>query len=246
VNTAPLDPGDVDAIVLAGGFGTRLRSVVTDLPKPMAPVAGRPFLEHVLWGLSRQGVRRAVLSVGYLHEKIVGHFGPRFENLALTYVVEDTPLGTGGAIAAALPHCHSEAVLVLNGDTWLDLPLAPLLALWRAHREPVIVAREVPDVSRYGALDVDGQASGRRVLRFAEKGRSGPGLINAGVYLLPNDVFGGRPPASPFAFEAGFLAPLVASASVRAFVCSGEFIDIGVPEDYERAQSMALGRTLSP
>ncbi len=230
----------LEAIVLAGGFGTRLRAVVSDVPKPMAPVAGRPFLEHVLRGLAAQGVPRAVLSVGYLHEQIVAHFGQRFEGMAVDYEIEASPLGTGGAIAAALGRCSGEAVLVLNGDTWLDLDLAALLALWAASREPVIVAREVPDVARYGALEVEGGATGGRVLRFAEKGRQGPGLINAGVYVLPRDLFGGQPPAPPFAIEADVLAPLVQRATVRAFVCDGEFIDIGIPEDYARAQQMRL------
>ena len=101
----------LEAIVLAGGFGTRLRAVVADVPKPMAPVAGRPFLEHVLRGLAAQGVPRVVLSVGYLHEQIVAHFGPHFEGMAVDYEIESSPLGTGGAIAAAL---KAEKLLLLT------------------------------------------------------------------------------------------------------------------------------------
>lgn len=231
----------LEAIVLAGGFGTRLRAVVADVPKPMAPVAGRPFLEHVLRGLARQGVPRAVLGVGYLHEQIVAHFGLRFEGMALDYEIEHTPLGTGGAIAAALERIEGEAALVCNGDTWLALELPALMALWRQHRQPVIVAREVPDVARYGALDVEHAGTGGRVLGFAEKGRSGPGLINAGVYVLPRTLFADGTPPVPFAIEADVLASLVKRAPVHAFVSDGEFIDIGIPEDYARAQGMRFG-----
>jgi D-glycero-alpha-D-manno-heptose 1-phosphate guanylyltransferase len=227
-----------EAIVLAGGFGTRLRAVVADVPKPMAPVAGRPFLEFVLGGLARKGVRRVVLSVGHLADTIVAHFGSSFEGLALDYAVETTPLGTGGAVAAALQRCSSASVLVLNGDTWLDLELHALVDHARQQQAPVIVAREVDDVARYGSLQVEQG----RVLRFAEKGRSGPGLINAGVYLLPRDVFGSTAPPPPFSIESDFLAGYVRSHRVEAFVTHGEFIDIGVPEDYHRAQGMNLGQ----
>jgi D-glycero-alpha-D-manno-heptose 1-phosphate guanylyltransferase len=113
-----------------GGFGSRLRSVVADVPKPMAPVAGRPFLDYVLANLRAQGVRHGVLSVGYLADKVISHFGRRFGDVEIDYEVEDRPLGTGGAIAAALQHCRADPVLVLNGDTYLSLDLAALAAQW--------------------------------------------------------------------------------------------------------------------
>ena len=228
----------MEAVVLAGGFGTRLRTVVADVPKPMAPVGGRPFLEYVLGGLAGKGVKRAVLSVGYLHEKIVAHFGDRFGSMALDYAIETEPLGTGGAIAAALLKCSSDPVLVLNGDTYFDLEVQALAAHWQRHHAPVIVAREVDDVSRYGQLDV----AGGQVRRFVEKGGSGPGLINAGAYLLPRDIFGATPPRAPFSIEADFLVTYVQGHRTDAFVTRGEFIDIGIPEDFERAQSMKIGQ----
>jgi len=227
-----------EALVLAGGFGTRLRTVVADLPKPMAPVAGRPFLEFVLGGLARHGVPRAVLSVGYLSDIIIGHFGHVFQGMALDYAVEATPLGTGGAVAEGLRHCAGPAVLVLNGDTWLDLELHALVGHWQREQAPVIVAREVDDVARYGSLQVEDG----RVVRFVEKGPAGPGLINAGVYLLPRDLFAAGAPAAPFSLEADVLAPCVRSRRVDAFITRGEFIDIGIPDDYHRAQRMRLGQ----
>lgn len=227
----------MEAVVLAGGFGTRLRSVVADVPKPMAPVGGRPFLDYVLAGLARKGVTRTVLSVGFMSEKIIAHFGESHGAMVLDYEIENEPLGTGGAVAAALRRCAGDAVLVLNGDTYLDLELQALIAHWQVHRVPVIVARAVDDVARYGQLDV----AGGRVLRFVEKGGHGPGLINAGVYVLPRSLFAEHLPPIPFSLEAGFLAGYVATHPTDAFVTRGEFIDIGIPEDFARAQGMAAG-----
>jgi D-glycero-alpha-D-manno-heptose 1-phosphate guanylyltransferase len=225
----------MDAVVLAGGFGTRLRAVVADVPKPMAPIGGRPFLEIVLSTLQRKGIDRAVLSVGYLADKIIGHFGQRFGGMELTYEVEDQPLGTGGAVAQALRRCRGDHVLVLNGDTYLDLEVAALAAAWCG--APIIVARQVDDTARYGRLEVDAG----RVVTFAEKGVVGPGLINAGSYLLPVDLFRGAPPPAPFSLEADFLTLAVRERRFEVFVTEGLFIDIGIPEDFLRAQSMGLG-----
>jgi D-glycero-alpha-D-manno-heptose 1-phosphate guanylyltransferase len=227
----------MEAIVLAGGFGTRLRAVVADVPKPMAPVAGRPFLEILLTSLARKGFKRVVLSLGFMAETVVGHFGATYAGMELVYTIEDTPLGTGGAIRAALAHCHGEQVCVLNGDTYLDLEAAALLALWDARREPIIVARSVADTARYGRLHV----SEGRVRRFAEKGEAGPGLINAGCYVLPRDILDGFPLGRPFSFETEFLAQAVGARDVSVFVSEGHFIDIGIPEDYARAQTELAG-----
>lgn len=226
-----------EALVLAGGFGTRLRAVVPDLPKPMAPVSGRPFLEILLTSLAAKGFERVVLSLGFLSETIVQHFGSSYAGMALEYEVETTPLGTGGAIRAALNRCKASAVCVLNGDTYLDLEADALWALWEQRREPIIVAREVDDTARYGRLRVDDG----RVKRFAEKGEAGPGLINAGCYMVPRDLLDAFPLGQPFSFETEFLVQAVAERSVSVFVSAGQFIDIGIPEDYARAQTELAG-----
>jgi D-glycero-alpha-D-manno-heptose 1-phosphate guanylyltransferase len=231
----------MEAIVLAGGFGTRLRALVADVPKPMAPVAGRPFLEYVLASLAAKGVQHVVLSVGYLGDTISRHFGRRYEGLTLDYAVEVDPLGTGGAVAASLALCTQDHQLVLNGDTFVDLEVQALERHWQSHRRAIIVAREVPDVSRYGQLQVQDQ----RVLSFSEKGGQGPGIINAGVYVLPRNIFAQGTPPAPFSIETDFLAAYVSKHHTDAFVTRGEFIDIGVPEDYLRAQTLRLGRPLS-
>lgn len=224
----------MEAIVLAGGFGTRLRQVVADVPKPMAPVAGRPFLEVLLRSLAQKGFSRAVLSLGFMAEKISGHFGSRFAGLDIAYVVEDTPLGTGGATRLAAEACTQDHVYVFNGDTYLDLEAERLEQQWRTRRYPIVVGRQVPDTARYGRLVVEDG----RVISFAEKGMTGPGLINAGCYVLPRDALSQFPVLKPFSIETDFLMQAVAHTRVEVFVSKGMFIDIGIPEDYARAQQL--------
>lgn len=222
----------MEGIVLAGGFGSRLRPVVADLPKVMAPINGRPFLELVLDNLQRSGFTRITLSLGYLPEPIVQHFGPSFRGMELSYQIEDEPLGTGGAVRQALAHCLADSVFVFNGDTYLELEAAAVAALSQQTGSPVIVARQVPDTSRFGRLEItDGT-----VRRFAEKGVSGPGLINAGCYLFPRDLLDGFALGKPFALEQDFLVEAVPRIRFAAFETHGRFIDIGIPEDYARAQ----------
>lgn len=224
----------MEAIVLAGGFGTRLRQVVADVPKPMASIAGRPFLEILLGSLARKGFSRVVLSLGFMAERISDHFGARFAGMDITYVVEETPLGTGGAIRLALDACTQDHVFVFNGDTYLDLEVRSLERRWQAKRHPIVVGRQVPNTSRYGRLAVDGG----RITCFAEKGIARPGLINAGCYVLAKDALVQFPLNQPFSIETDYLAPEVARATVEVFVTEGVFIDIGVPEDYARAQTL--------
>ena len=223
----------MEAIVLAGGFGTRLRQVVADVPKPMAPIAGRPFLDILLGSLAKKGFSRVVLSLGFMAEKISNHFGTRFVGLDLAYVVEDTPLGTGGAIRLALEACTQDHVFVFNGDTYLDLEVQSLEQQWQAKRHPIVVVRQVPDTTRYGRLVVDGG----HITSFAEKGISGPGLINAGCYVLATDALAKFPLNHPFSIETDYLSPEVARVTVEVFETEGVFIDIGIPEDYARAQT---------
>lgn len=224
----------MEAIVLAGGFGTRLRQVVTDVPKPMAPIAGRPFLEILLGSLARKGFTRVVLSLGFMAEKISDHFGARFAGMDIAYVVEGTPLGTGGAIRLALDACTQDYVFVFNGDTYLDLEVDLLERQWQARQNTIVVGRQVPDTTRYGRLVVDGG----HITCFAEKGIAGSGLINAGCYVLATDALARFPLNQPFSIETDYLVPEITSATVEVFVTEGMFIDIGIPEDYARAQTL--------
>lgn len=227
----------MEVIVLAGGFGTRLRQVVSNVPKPMALVAGRPFMEIVLALLGRKGFTRAILSLGYMAENFVAHFGSRFAGMDLAYEVEHVPLGTGGAVRQAMERCQSDHVFVINGDTYLDFEAAAIEAHWQQHRAPIIVAREVPDATRYGRLVI---ASGQ-VVKFSEKGESGRGLINAGCYVLPVGILDAFQAGQAFSLETDFLAKIAGSRRLDLFVTDGQFIDIGVPEDYARAQRELAG-----
>lgn len=222
----------MEAVVLAGGFGTRLRRVVTDVPKPMAPVAGKPFLEILLTALAGKGFSRVVLSLGYMAKNISGHFGGQFANMELDYAVEDHPLGTGGALRLALASCQEDHVFVFNGDTFLDLEIDQVERLWQGRHHPIIVARAVPNTERYGRLlTLHGQLSG-----FTEKGVSGPGLINAGCYVFERSQLDDFSLNQSFSLERDFLASAAQQMQVDVFVTDGLFIDIGIPEDYARAQ----------
>ena len=227
----------MEAIVLAGGFGTRLRQVVPDLPKPMAPVAGRPFLEILLDTLTQKGFTRVVLSLGFMSEKIIAHFGDCYAGMDMFYEVEQQPLGTGGAVRAALTRCKSDHVFVFNGDTYLDLEVDELESLWRSWRHPVIVVREVPDTERFGRVEmIDG-----RITAFREKGMSGAGLINAGCYVLPKDALDAFSLDYNFSLETEYFAKELHRIHFEGFVTRGHFIDIGVLEDYARAQIELAG-----
>ena len=228
----------MEAIVLAGGFGTRLHQVVNDVPKPMASVAGRPFLEILLGSLAQKGFSRVVLSLGFKAKIISSHFGSRFAGLDLEYVTDDTPLGTGGATRLALAACTQDHVFVFNGDTYLDLEVEILERQWQTNRYPIVVGRWVPDTTRYGQLLVDSS----RITSFAEKKVSGPGLINAGCYLLETDALARFPLNQPFSIETDYFIPEVLCATVEVFVTEGMFIDIGIPQDYSRAQTLLVGR----
>jgi len=222
----------MEAIILAGGFGTRLRLIVPGLPKPMAPIAGRPFLEILLSSLARKGIRRVILALGYKADMIVRHFSTSFAGMALDYVVEDSPLGTGGAVRLAMEKAVYDHVFVFNGDTYLDLEIPEVERHWLTHRTPIIVGREVEDTARYGRLIV----SDNHVTGFSEKGVSGAGLINAGCYVLPKDELDAFAVGKAFSLESDYLAQAVTAKHFDVFVTKGHFIDIGVPEDYARAQ----------
>jgi D-glycero-alpha-D-manno-heptose 1-phosphate guanylyltransferase len=222
----------MEAIVLAGGFGTRLKQIVPDLPKPMAPIAGRPFLEILLAALARKGFSRVVLSLGFMAEKIIAHFGDHYAGMELVYEVESQPLGTGGAIRASMARCVSDHVYVFNGDTYLDLEVDELEKLRQANHHPIIVVREVPDTARFGRVEM----SRGRISAFLEKGASGAGLINAGCYVLPIDALNAFPVGQNFSLETEYLAKELGRIHFDGFVTHGRFIDIGVPEDYALAQ----------
>lgn len=223
----------MEAIILAGGLGTRLREVVPDRPKPMAPVAGKPFLEWLLKALAGGGIQRIILSVGYRADQIIRYFGRRFENMPIEYSIEQEPLGTGGAIYQAWELVRGSLCFVLNGDTFFKVDYPLMKQRFGVLQANLLLAlKSVPDTARYGRVVVKNDT----VIRFEEKGPSGPGLINGGVYLVDRDLFAAPPPARCFSLERDFLQPRIAQLKPKAFIATGFFIDIGLPEDYELAQ----------
>jgi len=228
----------VEAIILAGGFGTRLASRLQGLPKPMAPVAGRPFLEILLNQLRRNGCEHVLLSVGHLHRAIQDHFGVSWRGISLDYVIEDAPLGTGGAIRAALAQAAEETVLVLNGDTFLQADYAAMLAFHAAEATSMTIAvTRQPDIARYGGVLIEE----KRIVGFQEKGRSGPGWINAGAYVLERGLQWPQTLPEKFSFELDFLVPEISRLAPAAYAVDGFFLDIGIPEDLDRAQTELAG-----
>jgi D-glycero-alpha-D-manno-heptose 1-phosphate guanylyltransferase len=221
------------AVILAGGFGTRLRSAVSDVPKPLAPVGGRPFIAWMIDFLAREGVSGVTLSVHHEWRKIRDYFSAHPAALPVEYAVEETPLGTGGAMGYALSGYKGKGpVLVLNGDSFVR---ADYRALYRQHQKSgaslTMVLRAVPDTGRYGrVVEEEGV-----ITAFAggEPGR--PGLINAGVYVMQPDIFLKNPMPQAFSFERDFLPSRIAALKPRSFHAGDYFIDIGIPEDYVRA-----------
>lgn len=223
----------MEAIILAGGLGTRLSSRLTNLPKPMAPIGSRPFLELLLDQLIVAGAARAILSVGHLRQVILDTFRDSYRGLPLLYAIEDTPLGTGGAIRQALGQAHESSVLVLNGDTYLDADFASMLSLHASNGRALTMAvTPVEDTARYGGVII----AASRIAGFVEKGRRGPGWINAGAYVLSRDFPWPDALPSRFSFETDVLVSTLNHLRPNAFLHKGYFLDIGVPEDLDRAQ----------
>jgi len=225
----------VKAIVLAGGLGTRLARFTGEIPKPMAPVGSRPFLEYVLDYLSEQGSEVTVLAVSYMWEVIREHFGAEYRGMPLKYSVEDEPLGTGGAIRQALEFLPDEEVIVLNGDTLFRVDLESLANTHRNSMARLSIAlKPVADCGRFGRVEVSTDGV---ITNFLEKSAAGPGWINGGIYMLDRRLFTDFPMPARFSFEQGLIEPNISRIRPLAFQSDAYFIDMGIPEDYERAQS---------
>lgn len=230
---APHVAGPREAIVLAGGLGTRLRSVVSDVPKCMAPVAGRPFLFHVINYLRLKGVERFIFSLGYKHELIEQYLAEQFPTLQYDCSIENEPLGTGGAIRLALTLCGSGEVLVANGDTLFKTDIDRLYDAHHEHHAACTLAlKPMLRFDRYGVVEIDAE---NRVTAFHEKKYYESGLINGGIYLLDFESFRHHQFPGHFSFEKEYLERFYQEEKIHGIVDDGYFIDIGIPEDYERA-----------
>jgi NDP-sugar pyrophosphorylase family protein len=225
----------MQAVILAGGLGTRLRSIIGDLPKPLAPVQGRPFLEFQIEHLASEGFTRILLCVGHRYDLIRAHLhdGAAY-GVEIAYSVEEEPLGTAGALRHARPYLDN-IFLALNGDTFFTADLSSLVTAHQAGGTCSTVALvQVPEAGRFGqvALDANGY-----VTHFNEKGNSGPGLINAGVYVFSSAVFDYFPAQTPLSLENQVFPVLARQRLLRGQVHHGYHIDIGTPESYARFQA---------
>lgn len=223
-----------EAIILAGGFGTRLRTMVPDRPKPMAEILGRPFLEYLLDFLIGQGITKGILSVGFRHEVIMQHFGNRYKDAELLYAIEETPLGTGGGILNALRFVTSGNVFIINGDTFFRISLPEMEKEFIKKQADMLLALyKVKNVRRYGYVLTNKEG---RIIRFAEKkDETGNMLINGGIYIMKRDIFSGMDMPGLFSMETDFLEKYTASLKLYGKQFYGDFIDIGIPETYMQA-----------
>ena len=229
-------PRDITALILAGGFGTRVKDLLGALPKPMAPVKGRPFVEWIVRWLKAQDVREVIISTGYRAEVVENHFeSTPVPEMNVCCIAEPEPLGTGGGLAFAAAECGATppAWLVLNGDSLIFANVATIAeALGKA--DGVMVTRTVPDTSRYGSVRAD--ESGR-ITAFEEK-HPGSGEINAGVYLLRPEVLADFPEARPLSLEQDVFPSLLGqSGGVIAHRIEAAFLDIGTPETLPKAEA---------
>ena len=230
------------AVILAGGLGTRLRSVVPNLPKPMAPISGRPFLEYQLNYWISQGVSRFVLSVGYRHEAIVQHFGPRYKGVEIEYAVEEGPLGTGGGfLAAAEKVGRREPFVLLNGDTYFEVDWNVLHAYALDHDADWCLSLfRTSEKGRYMGIEVSPEG---RITSLKSGMERGSRLANGGVYWVHPRVLSRAPSLGEKLSLEDDLFPDAFAAGRRLFGIEfkGTFIDIGVPEDYHRATTLLAG-----
>ncbi len=222
-----------EAIILAGGLGTRLRSVVADVPKCIAPVKGKPFINYIINYLQKQGITRFIFSLGYKSEVVIEYVNTHFASLEKEYVIEEEPLGTGGAIKAACAKAVSKNVLVFNGDTFFDIDLKKLSAFHTNHNSVCSVAlKPMTNFSRYGTVEINNT---NVITAFNEKQFCKTGLINGGIYALQTNALLAAELPDKFSFEKDFLEVQTASGKLFALSFDNYFIDIGIPEDYERA-----------
>ncbi|EAM0746895.1 D-glycero-D-manno-heptose 1-phosphate guanosyltransferase [Campylobacter jejuni] len=214
----------MQAIILCGGLGTRLKSVIKDIPKPMAPINNKPFLEFIFEYLKKQGITEIILSVSYKYELIQEYFKDEFHGMKIHYNIEKELLGTGGAIKDALKLVKNE-VYVVNGDTFFGIDLSKL----KLNGSKICLAlKQMNDFDRYGTVNVNEQGF---VISFEEKIFKNQGLINGGIYLLTKDIFNEFDLEKKFSFEE-FLRENYEKLKAKAHIFDDYFIDIGVPEDY--------------
>jgi D-glycero-alpha-D-manno-heptose 1-phosphate guanylyltransferase len=226
----------LEAIILAGGFGTRLNQVVSELPKSMALVNGRPFIEYLLNYLRGQEITKFILSVGYKKEIIQDHLRNQFKKVPVEYAIEEEPLGTGGGIKNAFKMVEGKSAFVLNGDSMFRMGMSALSQLHADNDADITLAlRFLEDTERFGSVRINDK---KRITGFREKGiETGPGYINGGIYLINKSYLLERDFPEIFSIEKDCFEKYFAESKFFGFPSRGYFLDIGIPEDFYRAQN---------
>jgi len=225
------------AIILAGGFGTRLQSVIKDVPKPMAPINGKPFLQYLLDYLCTQNITKIIFSVFYQHETIIKYFKNNYKGLLLEYVIDEKPLGTGGAIKNALAKTNAKNIFIINGDTFLELDYKKMHAAHIQNGAKLTIAvKEIINADRYGTVKI---TKDNIIEKFLPPKKIKIGNINVGVYLVNVETLRSLLKNLPekFSFENEFLTTYANTSELYAFKTKNFFIDIGIPEDYANFSS---------
>lgn len=223
-----------EAVILAGGLGTRLKNVVDDLPKSLAPVAGQPFLSYILESLLKASFTRVVLAAGYKHQAIIERYGDDYKGMNIEYSVEDEPLGTGGALFKASALISARYFFVFNGDTFFNTDIAGFENFFNKGKCDMAVSlKPMKDFKRYGSVTLEGE----RILSFNEKKYCSEGLINGGIYIIDNKWLKRISPGEKFSFEKDVMETRVRIDRINGYISDTYFIDIGIPEDYARAQT---------
>lgn len=227
------DLTNVTVAILAGGLGTRLRSVVADKPKVLAKIWRKPFLKYLLTQLNMAGFRRAVLCTGYLGKQIQAEFGNSYFNLRLVYSQESSPLGTAGAIRLALPLLKSDTVMIMNGDSFCDCDFRKFLKFHKSKKADVtLLLTKVSDTNRFGRVNINRKG---HIISFEEKGKNGVGLINGGIYLISRSYLLQILQSKAVSFEKEMF-PKWINQNFYGYQNKGRFIDIGTPDAYYLAE----------
>lgn len=222
-----------ECIILAGGLGTRLQSVVKDVPKCMAEVAGNPFLKYLFDYAAKQEIEHIILALGYKSDIIIDWLANQSLPFDISYVIEKEPLGTGGAIQYAFSKIKSEKAYIINGDTYFDVDLEKFSNSHISKKADISLAlKPMTDFDRYGSVLLDTQD---RIIRFNEKKHCQQGLINGGTYLVNKNIFAKLNLPQKYSFEKDILESKINDISIYGYEQDSYFIDIGIPSDFEKA-----------
>ena len=230
-----------ECIILAGGFGTRLQSVVKDVPKCMAEVANKPFLEYIFNYLENERFNHIILSLGYKSEYILSWLETQNRSFTISYVIESEPLGTGGGIKLAFDNVKSNKAFVVNGDTFFDVSTNDVALLHNKHNADLTIAlKPMSNFDRYGSVQLNEED---RIIKFNEKQFCEKGLINGGIYLIDKEIFSKLDLPEKFSFEQDVMESQLQKISIYGCIQDQYFIDIGIPTDFEKANiDFSLGK----